>query len=166
MHSTLKAHRFELFGGTVVVTVPPDPSHIKTVYQLRRVLERQAPTELAVLTEGWGVCLDENTLFIPDLLVTRQSVLVDSWIKPKDALLAVEVVAKTHPSNDFLLKRHIYAEIGIPEYWIVDAHGPGLTVLRPTDDSKGYQEVAFVRPGDRWADETPFRLDLDPAEIF
>jgi Uma2 family endonuclease len=161
-----EATRYEIFDGSLLVTPSPATPHVNTVYRLRRSLDRQAPARLAVVTEGWGVYANERSYYVPDLLIADEALLVSGskGISPKDVLLAVEVVSPSNPGNDLLLKRIVYADLGIPEYWIVDGRTPALTVLRLAD--RGYREVAACRPGERWSAETPFTLSVDPAEIF
>ncbi|GAA1885517.1 Uma2 family endonuclease [Asanoa iriomotensis] len=161
-----EASRYEIFDGSLLVTPAPATPHVNTVYQLRRLLDRQAPAPFAVVTEGWGVYANERNYYVPDLLVADASMLGggDNGISPKDVLLAVEVVSPSNPGNDLLLKRIVYAELGIPEYWIADGRQPVLTVLRLGNGA--YQEVAACRPGHVWSGAWPFPLSVDPAEIF
>jgi Uma2 family endonuclease len=160
------ASRYEIFDGSLLVTPSPATPHVHTVYRLRRALERQAPTRLAVVTEGWGVYANETNYWVPDLLVVPESAFSrgGKGIHPQAVLLAVEVVSPSNPGNDLFLKRSVYAEIGIPEYWIVDGRDPSLTVLQIGDG--GYREIAVCRPGQVWATDTPFPLTIDPAALF
>jgi len=52
--------------------------------------------------------------------------------------LVVEVVSEDDPDRDWIIKRHEYAEAGIPEYWIVDPRDETVTVL--TLDGCAYRE--------------------------
>ncbi|HEY3008017.1 MAG TPA: Uma2 family endonuclease [Micromonosporaceae bacterium] len=79
-------------------------------------------------------------------------------------LLVAEVLSRTNSQTDLVLKRQEYASEGIGTYWIVDPAGPTLTVLR--HDGKGhYDEVATVKPGERWEADEPFPHTVDPAEF-
>ncbi len=57
--------------------------------------------------------------------------------------LVVEVVSPDDPDRDYREKRADYAELGIPEYWIVDPRAPAVAVL--------------TLDGDRYVDRGPFR---------
>ena len=48
--------------------------------------------------------------------------------------LVAEVVSPDDPDRDYGRKRADYAEVGIPEYWIVDPRGPEITVLTLSQD--------------------------------
>ncbi|MEL6940078.1 MAG: Uma2 family endonuclease [Cyanobacteria bacterium J06598_1] len=88
---------------------------------------------------------------IPDLMVmqtehleiARKSILID-MVPP---LLVAEVMSPGSESSinfkrDYVWKKEQYAELGIPEYWIIDPHREKVTVLSLNGDS--YQEAAYV----------------------
>jgi Uma2 family endonuclease len=63
-----------------------------------------------------------------------------------------------------MLKSVYYAQMGIPQYWIVDPDRTRLTILRgPDRDTYKYQVV--VSGGERWEIDEPFDIALDPADF-
>ena len=65
---------------------------------------------------------------------------------PSSALLVVEV-ADGSLRRDRMVKRHLYARCGIPEYWIVSLPDACLEVYRhPAGDD--YRDVAVLRAGE------------------
>jgi Uma2 family endonuclease len=44
--------------------------------------------------------------------------------------LIVEVVSRTHPERDRIVKKALYAGNGVPEYWIVDLDSKSVEVFR------------------------------------
>jgi Uma2 family endonuclease len=75
------------------------------------------------------------------------------------------VLSPSNSATDLVLKRHEYAAVGIPMYWIVDPVGRTVTVLE-LRDGPGYDESAVLKPGDRWSTERPFPLTVTPADYF
>jgi Uma2 family endonuclease len=82
----------------------------------------------------------------PDLLAVldatdprRQS---SEWL---GADLVMEVVSPDNPERDTRIKRAEYAEISIPEYWIVNSLNETITVLRLDGDA--YIEYGVFRRG-------------------
>jgi len=77
------------------------------------------------------------------LAVARQAVLID-MVPP---LFVAEVVSPGDENTpnyqrDYVWKRQQYAELGIPEYWIIDPHREKVTTLVLTDS--GYEETAYA----------------------
>jgi Uma2 family endonuclease len=60
--------------------------------------------------------------------------------------LVVEIVSPDDPDRDIVIKRQEYAEIGIPEYWIVNPEDETITVLRLAHDV--YIEYRAFRRGE------------------
>ena len=158
--------RREIMDGSLVVTPPPALPHAQTTANLRDRLYDQAPKQFRVV-EATGVYPDERNFFIPDLIVVPREALAKDAIgvRPHEALLVVEVVSPSHPSNDVVFKRAVYARHGIREYWIARRRNSSLTILQLAADGK-YAERAVVRPGQTWRADYPFPLEVDPAEIF
>lgn len=64
---------------------------------------------------------------------------------PRSATLLIEV-SDSSLRKDLILKARIYAQAGIPEYWVVDlVHDQVVVHRQPTD--QGYAEVARHRSG-------------------
>ena len=77
------------------------------------------------------------------LEIARQAILMD-MVPP---LFVAEIVSPGDESTpnykrDYVWKRQQYAEIGIPEYWIIDPHRDKVTVLMLVDG--GYEEKVYV----------------------
>lgn len=159
-------YRYEIFDGSLLVTPPPALPHASTIAELRRLLERQAPSDL-VLVENVGLYADEKNFYVPDLILITKQVLRSGGrgVGPADVRLAVEVVSPSNPGNDHVLKRHAYAAAGIREYWIVDERDQTLRVLMPGEHGS-YVEHAVIRPGETWRSDEPFPLEVDLGELF
>ncbi|MDX2826023.1 Uma2 family endonuclease [Streptomyces ipomoeae] len=111
----------EITDGTFVMMMSPRPRHQVTAKDVTRQLEPQLP-------EGYFAFEatdtdDENLgkLRIPDILVTsREAMLTDDPLDPREILLAVEIVSPSNPDNDYKNKTCDYPAMGIPHYLIVD----------------------------------------------
>jgi Uma2 family endonuclease len=80
----------------------------------------------------------------PDFAVVRKDPSLRDH--PSEALLVVEIAASSI-TIDRGLKRTIYAEVGIPEYWIVDVNGRTVEVHTQPDGGR-YSRVQTLRDGD------------------
>jgi Uma2 family endonuclease len=114
----------ELIRGQLVLNVNPQRrSHWRTIGMLETQLRDAAPDSLAVDREMTVLVNDKNRPE-PDLLVLDappESLDDDTTSYPVDLVkLAVEVVSPATEDHDRSTKALLYAEAGIPSYWIVD----------------------------------------------
>lgn len=126
--------------------------------------------------------LDENTGYLPDVLVVNRNALIDEplWQKSSTVTqgasipLVIEVVS-TNWRDDYLTKLRNYEEIGIGEYWIVDYLGLGGSRYtgipkQPTISiyqlKEGEYEVQQFRGNDMIKSPTFAELDLTANQIF
>jgi Uma2 family endonuclease len=135
--------RVELIRGEIVEMSPIGPRHAAFVDNLVRLLIRRLPDEVTVRAQG-PVALADDTEPQPDLTVLRRRAVPykerEAWAE--DALLVIEV-AETSLAYDRSTKLRLYAEAGIPEYWVVDCAAETIEVHRgPGRD--GYREVRLV----------------------
>lgn len=96
---------------------------------------------------GWvrdnsGVYVDDRTYAIPDLVfISRERLNIVGEANVEAAPdLVVEILSPSTRRNDLLIKRSLYARIGVREYWLVEPATQSITVLTP--DSGGYTEVS------------------------
>jgi Uma2 family endonuclease len=160
--------RYEIFDGSLLVSPAPRLPHARGVHRLRRRLEAQAPSHLAVAENTGVVFKDGRSCFIPDIVVVPDAALdrPDLALPPGDVLLAVEVLSPNNADHDRVTKRYAYAEAGIPHYWILDREGKALTMLALEAPRRRYQEAAVVGPGRTFRASEPFPVEIDPGELF
>jgi Uma2 family endonuclease len=159
--------KYELFDGSLVVTPPPHADHSVVAWKLRRLLEAQAPVDIAVLQDSGVAARRRNSAYAPDLVIVptaRLDAALPDYLGPADTLAVIEVLSPGGRGRDLILKRHDYAAAGIPLYWIVDPQARTLTVLTLAE-AETYTESAVVLAGQRWSTDLPFPLVLDPAEF-
>jgi Uma2 family endonuclease len=161
--------RFELIDG-VAIEIQPTGGHENiteflstqlTLAVAREGLAYRFPRQALLKALGW------NTGFLPDVLVVDAIALQqeERWVKEATICsgatvkLAIEVVS-TNWENDYARKTEDYAEMGVPEYWIVDYLGLGgksyigqpkqptisIYILEP--QTLQYQSPQLLRSGD------------------
>jgi Uma2 family endonuclease len=108
--------RVELIDGVIVRMTPIGPPHSSTVTILNRLLVLAFAGRAEVVPQG-AFAASELSEPQPDLYVAP---LGDYYTEhPHTAYLVVEV-ADSSLARDRGRKAHLYAESGIPEYWIVN----------------------------------------------
>ena len=97
----------------------------------------------------------------PDLVVVRREALLQRLVEVP--LLVAEVRSPSTYRMDATLKRRIYAETGVPSYWLVDPDEPAVEVLElgVTD----YSTVATAGRDDVLDVVTPFAVSFLPREL-
>lgn len=129
--------RHELLAGNHVVTPAPRPNHERVVSRLSCHIMRAVGgrTDLDVFTRS-DIHLREDTLVEPDLVLLRTDPVTPfrQWAEAPVPLLAVEVLSPSTAARDRGIKRRLYLEAGVEEYWIVDVDARVVERWRAGDE--------------------------------
>ena len=114
---------------------------------LRDLLAASLPPGLTIV-ERAAIHVSEHDFYIPDLLVVPDSARASdhAFFAPAEVLLAVEI-AETTLNRDLGLKRQLYAEAGVSNYWVVDTARRVTHVFGNPEDSD-YGSVRTVPFGE------------------
>jgi Uma2 family endonuclease len=152
--------RYEVVDGVVLVSPPDRVAHSSRTLRIAAALLGAAPPGMEVLGPSFAVHYDPlhpSDFLLPDVLVARAEDCGDDGIGVAP-LLVVEVLSRSTRRRDRGEKREIYAELGVPHYWLVDPERHTVTVLRLAAD--GYEEVLSA-VGELAVDEPfPVRVPL------
>ena len=120
----------ELLRGDLVVMTPEGEPHAyynsETGDYLRTLLGNRAK-----IREAHPITLPNDSEPIPDLAIVKPlgSVYLSHHPYPDDIFWLIEFV-NTTLSKDLTEKKDIYAEAGIPEYWVVNLQDQELYIFR------------------------------------
>ncbi|MDX1933530.1 MAG: Uma2 family endonuclease [Capsulimonadales bacterium] len=123
--------RLELIQGEILRIMPTDPPHSATVELVRAAMVAAfAGTDVTFKSEN-PLVLSENDAPQPDVLVLRGSIreYARRHPGPEDVLLLIEVANSTL-LTDRRNKSRLYADAGVPEYWIVNLRDRCVDVFR------------------------------------
>jgi Uma2 family endonuclease len=128
--------RVELLGGVIVQMSPQAAAHVEAVKRLQyRLLPALLGRAEVLIQSSFG--LSEESVPEPDLAVVPPG---DYWQRlPDRAYLLVEV-AQMSLRKDRLIKAVLYAEQGVPEYWLVNLVEKQVEVYREPTPA-GYRLV-------------------------
>lgn len=134
-------HRIELEDGEIITMPTGSPLHIAIIRFLFTTLENEIKANhlpFEIFPGGIGVRTGLRTSREPDLCILHR----EDWdalrkqnplsaIVERPPLLVVEVVSpgNVNRDRDYHTKRREYAEMGIPEYWIIEEQKVVLCVL-------------------------------------
>jgi Uma2 family endonuclease len=136
---------FELIGGEMVPMSPEGNRHVIVRVELAFRFCRMASEGLMVAVEP-QFNLSSDTYLKPDILV-HPRVIKTPHLRPADAPLLVEI-ADTSLRYDIKTKMPLYAEHGVPEYWVIHA-ATLMTTVHRRPAGNGYAFVEEVSPDAR-----------------
>jgi Uma2 family endonuclease len=157
--------RYELDDGVLVMTPPPVYAHQLVLHRLEVLLEAACPAEYQVVP-GPGVEISDTSYRVPDLVVVRtSSVAITDKNLSQPPVLAVEIASPSTAAYDRNRKKTVYAEFGIPAYWIVapDPQSPSITAYALNGAS--YAESGRAAGEDEFAADHPFPVLIVPADL-
>src|SRR5262249_43827461 len=112
--------RYEVLGGSLVVSPQPTPAHNLIADRLGRILAALLPRDCEAITNT-AVRLPNGDGPVPDLVVTSAYPEDHPKGLPAELVPTVfEVVSKSNAMTDRVVKTELYAEAGIPCYWRVE----------------------------------------------
>ncbi|GGL10595.1 hypothetical protein Sme01_16080 [Sphaerisporangium melleum] len=157
----------ELIDGSLVLVGPQEDFHTLMLYLLENGLRRTAPADLRVRRE-MSVVLGPRQRPEPDVIVLRAEALRGleaTSYQAGDLLLAIEVVSPESEERDRKRKPMLYAEAGIPHFWLVEsAEGrPTVHVYELDPATHGY--VLSGSHQGRVRLTVPFDIDIDLTQI-
>lgn len=140
--------RTELIGGDIWVVNALYSRHARIQSLLLRMLGT-ACDAIGGGIEAWvdgSVALGGDSMPQPDILIVATP--IDQGPVPVDLLRIAIEVADTSLAHDLGLKAKIFAEAGVPEYWVADAEGRVIHQLwSPIDGEYAKRrQVAFGHP--------------------
>lgn len=157
----------ELIDGSLVLVRPQKDFHTLTLYLLENGLRRTIPADLRVRRE-MSVVLGPRQRPEPDVIVFHARALRGpdtTAYKAEDLLLAIEVVSPESEERDRKRKPSLYAEAGIPHFWLVEGSEGLPTVNVHELDPTTHSYNLSGRHQDRVRLTVPFDIDIDLTEI-
>lgn len=163
--------REELIQGQVVAMSPrPGFNHNRVSFRIAYLFENFLRGRVCtVIADGTDLYLDEDNLFVPDMMVVcdRSKIRRDGVHGAPD--LVVEVLSPSTGKRDKTVKKDIYAKHGVGEYWLVDPIGKSVELYLLEDGAYVLHNVCTVhpdwmlegmKPEERAQVETTFRCHL------
>ena len=143
----LQEKGIELIKGEIIAMSPIGSKHASCVNLLNEILFEQLGRKVIISIQN-PVQLNDSSEPEPDiaLLKRTESRYFNQLPKADDVLLVIEV-ADTSVTYDREVKLPLYAESGIPEFWLINLEENEIEVYwQPAGDAYKFREL--LRPGD------------------
>lgn len=133
--------RHELIDGVHYVTPSPRLRHQDLVGRLFFEIAlylREHPTAGRVFGSPVDVVMSFHDIVVPDLVFIagdQTGIMTEANIQGAPAL-AVEVLSKRTRKRDVQVKRRLYEQMGVREYWLVDPELDTVQVLRLSPEGR------------------------------
>jgi Uma2 family endonuclease len=136
--------RVELLYGVLVAMSPQGAPHATITAWFVQRLIRALDDSFDVRGHS-PLAASEDSEPEPDVSVAQRA--IGELVHPQTALLVIEV-AESSLRKDRQIKARLYAETGMPEYWIVDLTGDAIVVEVHTEPTAtGYRRVELCGAG-------------------
>ena len=131
-------NRYEVIDGELYVTPAPSVAHQRAVVELLYLVGPYVNAHgigEALIAPADVVVYGPRKFVQPDLFVVPlvNGTPMRAWTDVGRLLLAVEVLSPSTEHTDRGRKRILYAEKGVPEYWLVDTDARAIERRRPND---------------------------------
>jgi Uma2 family endonuclease len=154
--------RYELVHGELLVTPSPTSLHQRLVFEIAMRLHayvkqrdlgevRISPSDLRPIPDA----LLQPDLYVIPAIDGRRAPLEDPVTR---VLIAVEVVSPSSARFDRVIKRRLYQDMGVAEYWLVDSDAQTVERWRPGDARPEILDREIVWQPQHAAE--PFTLDI------
>jgi Uma2 family endonuclease len=157
--------RVELIRGEIVEMSPAGRRHQAFVDNLLQLLAVRLAGRAIVSVQN-AVVLADDTEPEPDLKILRRRPVPykEREAHAEDVLLLIEV-ADSSLAYDRSTKLGLYAESGIPEYWVVDCRVEAIEIYRGPDRDR-YRDVSRIEGVATVTPQAFPDVALTLAEIF
>ena len=158
----------EVVNGEIRIMPPAKSVHARTVQRTNRILDRQLDPKLTdLLSSDFGLVIRKKPLTsrVPDLAVFyRDTIIEENGYFHSAPQLVVEVLSPANTRRERQEKLDDYAEIGVPEVWVVSTEARTVEVLY-LENGK-YIRAHFLGSGDILKPKLFPHVQVNIAEIW
>lgn len=160
--------RYEILEGGLLMVPSPFSLHQAVSINLAFSLVTHVKENKLgkIFCAPFDVVLSEITVVQPDIIfisTNNSGILTEENIKGVPDIL-MEIISKSSRKNDEILKKRIYAQSGVNEYWIIDPEHKQIEIYM--EPHKGYTLWKKFSSGDIVFTPTFPKLNLSLTELF
>ncbi|MEO0139645.1 MAG: Uma2 family endonuclease [candidate division WOR-3 bacterium] len=161
--------RYEVIKGRLMEMPSPTPWHQRILMELATLIREfvKVKNKGEVLPSPLDVVLDDNVVLQPDIVYIskeRLGVIGEKAIMGSPDLV-VEIVSPSTIRRDTVVKKGIYENFGVKEYWIVYPEEKAIEVW-VLDDKGNYEIYSFAEKEGKVKSKVLEGLEVDLKEVF
>ncbi len=139
--------RVELIHGQIIQRIPQVSKHSGMINCLTRLLIPSFESEKVIVSVHNPIHLNDTNEPRPDLVIAKfdKTYYSSNHPTPKDIYLVIEV-ADSSLEYDRTVKKALYADAAIPEYWIVNLQDQQVEVFSDVKNG-AYTKEAIITSG-------------------
>ena len=124
---------YEIINGNVNIMARPGLNHLTISFNVGKIFERFIDNSECKMFVEAALHLDDRYIFVPDV-----SIVFDRDKRRGNAIygapdLIVEVLSPSTAKYDLSVKKDIYEQYGVREYWIIFPESRMITVYQNID---------------------------------
>ena len=150
---------YELIDGRLVLTPSPSLVHQSLVPHVAMACMAGQPPDVVVSVDQ-SVMIDGHNERRPDVVGVRLGASDVGLPGAHDLILAIEIVSPSSVGVDGEDKRKVYADAGVPHYWIIDPLAERVTLTEFVLARDGVYRRG-LHTTDRASLEHPWKITLD-----
>ena len=157
---------YEIIGGEKFMAAAANPMHALILFKISKLIDNYMDDHDGgfVFTDTIDVHFQNGDIFMPDVtVITSKNTDIIIWDGAIYGVpdMVVEVLSPSTRKKDLTIKKDIYEENGVNEYWIVDplARTVDVYILR---DGKFYFDESYHKYSE---DELKKLTDKEKSEI-
>ncbi|MGM0705641.1 MAG: Uma2 family endonuclease [Bacteroidota bacterium] len=159
---------YELIAGELVMTPSPTFQHQQVSLRLSAAMFRHVDEHGSgeVVTAPMDVSLSEDTTVQPDLIFVaneRRAIIGEQRVQGAPDLI-VEILSPSTAHRDVGIKKRLYEQHGVREYWTVDPASQAVEIHENTDS--GFEQHGRVVEAGRLASTVIDGFGIDIADLF
>lgn len=160
--------RYELIEGEFYMVPVPDFTHQSVLRNMGFILWKFVKDKDLgiVLYAPFDIVFSEENVLQPDIIFLskeRLNLMTEKNLQgPPD--IVVEILSPSSRERDRLIKKRIYADYGVREYWMVDTRVRSIEVL--TLKEKGFETNGIFFLEDQLSSPLFSDLKMDMKEVF
>jgi len=157
----------EVVDGEIITIPPAAPNHAILINEFLRQINPALPKQrFTILGSSFGIVIRREPLAVrnPDIAIFHKErcLIVDKLVQSAPQLV-IEVLSPSNTRREMGRRLHDYADIGVPEVWLVSLEAQSIETLILHDAA--YSEHRFVNEGEISPVEFP-QLKIRIAELW